>query len=98
MGDSVCVSFEGIEIILNSNRCQTFSIDVFTELGIDISNKKILIIKSTNHFYKSFVSHVSKIIYSSVNGIYPNNPKKNKYSKLKRKIWPIVENPHYRKN
>ena len=98
MGDSVCVSFEGIEIILNSNRCQTFSTDVFTALGIDISNKKILIIKSTNHFYKSFVSHVSKIIYSSVNGIYPNNPKKNKYSKLKRKIWPIVKNPHYKKN
>ncbi len=98
MGDSVCISFEGIEIILNSNRCQTFSTDAFTRLGVDISNKKILIIKSTNHFYKSFVSHVSNIIYSSVNGIYPNNPRKNKYLKLKRRIWPIVENPHYKKN
>ena len=57
-------------------------------------NKKILIVKSTNHFYNSFHKHVSKIIYASVNGIYPNNPKKNNYLKLKRNIWPIVSNPH----
>ena len=54
----------------------------------------MLIIKSTNHFYKSFKPHVSKIIYASINGIYPNDPKKNKYKKLKRKIWPIVSKPH----
>ena len=86
--------FDTIEIILNSNRCQTFSTDVFTQLGVNISNKKILLIKSTNHFYSSFNPHVSNIIYASVDGIYPNNPKKNKYLKLKRDIWPIVSNPH----
>ena len=94
MGDSACISFDGIEVVLNSNRCQTFSTDLFSELGINISNKKYLIIKSTNHFYNSFSPHVSTIIYSSVNGIYPNNPKKNKYTKLIRKIWPITKNPH----
>ena len=29
-----------------------------------------------------------------MNGIYPNDPKKNKYTKLKRKIWPIFSDPH----
>ena len=94
MGDSVCIAFDDIEIILNSNRSQTFSTDLFTKLGVNISNKKILIIKSTNHFYNSFFPYVSNIIYASVNGIYPNNPKKNKYSKLKRAIWPIIKKPH----
>jgi len=94
MGDSVCISFDGIELVLNSNRCQTFSTDLFYKLGINISNKKFIIIKSTNHFYDSFHKHVSNIIYASVDGIYPNNPKKNKYSKLKRCIWPIVTKPH----
>ena len=89
-----CIVFDNIEIILNSNRCQAFSTDIFTNLGINFSEKKILIIKSTNHFYNSFHSHVSNIIYASVNGIYPNNPKKNKYSRLKRNIWPIVSKPH----
>ena len=94
MGDCACIVFDNIEIVLNSNRCQAFSTDIFTNLGINFSEKKILIVKSTNHFYNSFHSHVSNIIYASVNGIYPNNPKKNKYSKLKRKIWPIDSNPH----
>jgi len=94
MGNSSCISFDGIELILNSNRCQTFSTDLFSVMGINISDKKILIVKSTNHFYNSFHKHVSKIIYASVNGIYPNNPKKNNYLKLKRSIWPIVSNPH----
>ena len=30
MGDSVCIAFDGIEVILNSNRSQTFSTDLFT--------------------------------------------------------------------
>ena len=94
MGDCACITFNNIEIVLNSNRSQTFSTDVFEKLGIEISNKKILIVKSTNHFYNSFHPHVSQIIYASVNGIYPNDPKKNKYTKLKRKIWPIFSDPH----
>ena len=94
MGDCACIYFNDIEIVLNSNRSQTFSTDVFSKLGIKISNKNILIVKSTNHFYNSFHPHVSNIIYASVNGIYPNNPKKNKYTKLKRKIWPIFSDPH----
>ena len=32
MGDSVCINFDGIEVILNSNRSHTFSTDLFTEL------------------------------------------------------------------
>ena len=94
MGDSACIIFDGIEVVLNSNRCQTFSVDLFSKLGINISKKNIIIVKSTNHFYKSFKPHVSEIIYASIDGIYPNNPKKNKYFKLKRRIWPIVSNPH----
>ncbi len=94
MGDCACIVFDNVEIVLNSNRCQAFSTDIFTKLGIKFLEKKILIIKSTNHFYNSFNPHVSKIIYASVNGIYPNDPKKNKYKKLKRKIWPIISKPH----
>ena len=94
MGYCACIYFKDVEIVLNSNRSQTFSTDVFSKLGIEISNKNILIVKSTNLFYNSFQPHVSHIIYASVNGIYPNNPKKNKYTKLKRKIWPIFLNPH----
>ena len=70
-----------------------FQLIYLSKLGINISNKNIIIVKSTNHFYKSFNPHVSEIIYASIDGIYPNNPKKNKYTKLKRKFglfWPFI--------
>ena len=94
LGNCACILFDDIEIVLSSNRSQAFSTDIFSKLGIQISSKKLLIIKSTNHFYSSFYPHVSNIIYTLVKGVYPNDPKKNNYTKLKRKIWPIFLNPH----
>ena len=35
MGDCACITFNNIEIVLNSNRSQTFSTDVFEKLGIE---------------------------------------------------------------
>ena len=61
---------------LNLFNFNNHSVDLFIKLGINISKKKIIIVKSTNHFYKSFKPHVSEIIYASIDGIYPNNPKK----------------------
>ena len=94
LGNCACISFDNIEIVLNSNRSQAFSTDIFSKLDIQFSSKKLLIVKSTNHFYDSFNPHVSNIIYTLVKGVYPNDPKKNNYTKLKRKIWPIFSNPH----
>ena len=98
LGDSAVIECDGMEIVLNSNRSQAFSPDLFTNLNINIKKKNILIVKSTNHFHRAFEPVSSHIIYTSVNGPYPNNPKKNKYKKLKRQIWPIVNNPHKGKN
>ena len=94
LGDSACISFNGLDIILNSNRSQAFSPDLFTNLGVDVAQKDILIVKSTNHFQCAFAPIASEIIYASVEGLYPNLPATNKYKRLERPIWPIVENPH----
>lgn len=94
LGDSAAVQIGDLDIVLNSNRCQAFSPDLFTNLGIDVSAKRILIVKSTNHFHGAFAPVASEILYAAVDGPYPNNPRKTPYTRLKRAIWPIVENPH----
>ena len=43
LGDSVAVGFDGIEVILNSNRAQSFEPDLFSNLGIDPLRKKMLV-------------------------------------------------------
>ncbi len=82
-----------IDIIVNTNRTQTFEPDIFTNLGIDPTRKQALVIKSTNHFHAGFAPIAGEIVYVSVPGGYPSDPRLAPYTKLDRPIWPIVDDP-----
>lgn len=94
LGDSAVIAFEGIEVILNTNRCQAFEPDIFSNMGIDPLQSDVLIVKSTNHFYGGFAPIAKQILYVEVDGPYPNDPKHNHYQHLSRDLWPRVEFPH----
>lgn len=78
------------DIILNTNRTQTFDPDIFTGLGINPMTKDCLIVKSTNHFYSAFAAIASEILYVQIEGLYPYDPKKTPYTQLSREIWPRI--------
>jgi len=82
------------EIILNTNRTQTFEPDVYSNLGLDPMSKDILLVKSTNHFHAGFLPIAAEIVYIDAGAPYPSNPRVTAYRKLSRPIWPRVENPH----
>ena len=52
-----------IDVILNTNRTQTFEPDIFSNLGIDPLAKDMLLVKSTNHFHAGFAPIAAEIIY-----------------------------------
>lgn len=93
-GDAALIEMNGIEIILNSTRAQSFDPSLFSAMGIDPTTRKILVIKSTNHFYASFSRIASEIIYCSAGSPYPNNPARTAYRHAPKTIWPLVEDPH----
>lgn len=92
-GDAAWINFDGIDVILNSTRAQSFDPSLYSALGIDPKSRKILLIKSTNHFYDSFSKIASEIIYCSAGKPYPNRPAETNYRKAPKTIWPMVENP-----
>tara|TARA_R110002124_G_scaffold1797_6_gene11359 strand:+ start:5179 stop:6654 length:1476 start_codon:yes stop_codon:yes gene_type:complete len=92
-GDAAWISFAGIDVILNSTRAQSFDPSLFSAMGIDPTSRKILLIKSTNHFYDSFSKIASQIIYCAAGKPYPNTPATTPYRKARRTIWPMVEDP-----
>jgi len=94
LGDSVWITIKGIDVILNTVRSQVFHPDVFANFGINPTERALLVVKSTNHFHDAFSAIAAHVLYASVDGPYPNNPATNGYRNLKRKIWPIEENPH----
>ncbi|MFK7889857.1 MAG: M81 family metallopeptidase [Granulosicoccus sp.] len=94
LGDSVWIEVNGIDVILNTIRSQVFSPDIFSNLGIDPQEKKILVVKSTNHFHAAFSRIAASIVYVAVDGPYPSDPLSNNYVHLSRTIWPRVGYPH----
>ncbi|CAN7619285.1 M81 family metallopeptidase [Pararhizobium sp. LjRoot238] len=93
-GDAAHIQLNGIDIILNSTRAQSFDPSLFSVMGIEPTSRKILVIKSTNHFYASFAPIASEILYCSAGTPYPNNPARTAYRRAPRDIWPMVDNPH----
>jgi microcystin degradation protein MlrC len=94
LGDCAVIDVNGIDVVLNSNRAQTFSPDLFTNLGVDVPAKQVVAVKSTNHFHGAFAPIAADILYAAVNGPYPNDPTRTPYTRLTRPLWPIVEAPH----
>ena len=92
-GDAAWISFDGIDVILNSTRAQSFDPSLFSVMGIDPRTRKILLIKSTNHFYDSFSKIAASIIYCAAGHPYPNTPATTNYRKAPRTIWPMVADP-----
>ena len=84
----------GIDVILNTNRTQTFEPDVFSNLGIDPLTRQVLLVKSTNHFFAGFAPIAAEIVYIDAGAPYPSNPRLTDYRKLDRAIWPRVDHPH----
>ncbi|TPW30277.1 M81 family metallopeptidase [Pararhizobium mangrovi] len=82
-----------IDIILISSRTQTYEPSIFTNMGIDISGKALLLVKSTNHFYAGFEPVSSRIIHVAAPSSYPTDPVETNYRKLTRSIWPKVADP-----
>lgn len=93
-GDAAHIRFAGIDIILNSIRAQSYDPSLFSAMGIDPASRKILVIKSTNHFYAAFSKIAAEILYCSAGTPYPNNPAKTPYLNVRKDIWPMMANPH----
>ncbi len=93
-GDAVHIRLHGIDIILNTTRAQSFDPSLFSVMGIDPASKKILVIKSTNHFFASFSKIASEILYCSAGTPYPNDPARTPYRRARRDIWPMTADPH----
>jgi microcystin degradation protein MlrC len=73
MGLSVWLDVEGVDVILNSIRTQVFSPDAFTGLGIDVLGKKLVAVKSSQHFHTAFAPIASKVIWAATEGAIQMN-------------------------
>jgi microcystin degradation protein MlrC len=93
LGPAASVSIGSLDIVLGSKRSQTFSPPAFTEMGIDLGAKMLVIVKSSNHFSAAFAKVCAAIHYLDSGGPFPHDPLKVTYRKVRRPIAPLDPDP-----
>jgi microcystin degradation protein MlrC len=93
MGDCAAIRVDGIDVVLTTRRRQAFGTDLFGNLGIDLAAKKIVVVKSTNHFYASFAPIAKEVLYVDSGGPLPRDLRTLAFRKIERPKWPFDEQP-----
>jgi microcystin degradation protein MlrC len=93
LGPAAAIRIGLLDIVLASARAQTFSPPVFTDLGIDLAAKTLVVVKSSNHFHAAFAPIAASVLYLDSGGPYPPDASKIPYTKVKRPFSPLDPNP-----
>jgi microcystin degradation protein MlrC len=89
IGDAASIRMGGVEAVLISTRSQGMGIDLFANLGIDPKSRKMLVVKSNQHFHASFSQIAAQVIYAEGDGPLPRDYRKLPWQKVQRPIWPL---------
>lgn len=93
LGNTVWLRTGGIDLVVNDLRTQTFHPDAFTALGIDLSACRIVVVKSSQHFYAGFAPIASEVIHVATPGAITPDFRSIPYTKREMNFWPVVEDP-----
>jgi len=93
LGPAAWVEAGGIHVILTHIRQQAFAPDAFTGLGLTLDDKRIVVVKSMQHFYAAFAPIASEIRYVAAPGAVPPDYGAIPYTKRSGRYWPKIADP-----
>jgi microcystin degradation protein MlrC len=91
LGDCAAIRIGGVEVVLITSRTQALGLELFENVGIDPRTRKMVVVKSTNHFMAAFGPIAKKVIYIDSDGPLSRNYRKIPYARLQRPIYPLDE-------
>ena len=89
LGASALVESNGVQILLITVRSQAMGTDCFTAMGCDLAAKKIVVVKSSQHFYAAYSKIAKQVIYVNAPGVVTSDLKSLPYRKIRRPLWPL---------
>lgn len=91
MGDCALVARDGVEVLLTSERSQAIDPDLFTGIGCDVAARRIIVVKSTQHFRAGFERVAGEILYAAPPGSVTADLSSLPYTKVALPRWPIAQ-------
>ncbi|WP_386628799.1 M81 family metallopeptidase [Sulfitobacter geojensis] len=93
MGETVWVKSGDIDIVLTDTRGQTFHPEAFTQLGIDLSKRRYVCVKSSNHYQAGFNPIASKVIPVATPGAITPDFANIPFTRRSRDYFPAQKDP-----
>lgn len=93
LGRAVWITCDGVDIVLNDTRTQTFHPEAFTGLGIDPEARRIICVKSSNHYRAGFAPIAAQIIPVATPGAITPAFDRIPYTRRALNYWPRIEEP-----
>ncbi len=85
-----------IDVTLCSKRVQAGSPEIFTALDIEPRSKRMLIVKSTQHFHAGFAPISSRVLYAGDRGALQSRMQDIPYRRIDTsKYWPFTDTPEF---
>jgi microcystin degradation protein MlrC len=92
-GESAWLRAGDVDVIVNSTRTQVLGLEVFTAFGIDPTTKRLLVVKSSNHFRAAYGPIASEVIYMGAAGALTFDFQSIPYQSLDTHKYPWVDDP-----
>ncbi|HEV2271661.1 MAG TPA: M81 family metallopeptidase [Steroidobacteraceae bacterium] len=93
-GTIVALRSAGLDLIVTDERGQCLSPTVFSDFGIDPKAKRMLIVKSAQHFHAAFAPIAAEIIYMYGPGAVIPDPRHIAYRRLiTHRLYPWTDDP-----
>jgi len=95
IGYAAALQIEGVTVIVNTKRSQCHSLECFTKLDVDPSTKKVVVVKSMQHFHAAYAPIASEVVYVAAPGALVPDWSLLPYKKADAQSqWPFAANPH----
>lgn len=82
-----------LDLVLISRRQQVFGTDLFEGLGVPLRKKRVIVVKSSQHFHTAFAPIAGDILYINAPGLLSVSFETFQYRHRDLNYWPRVENP-----
>jgi microcystin degradation protein MlrC len=89
LGDCAAIRVGGIDVVLISNRGQALGLELFRNVGVEPTERKLVVVKSTNHFMAAFGPIAGQVLYIDADGPIQRDYRKIPYTRITRPIWPL---------
>ncbi len=93
IGEAVWITAGDIDIVINDVRTQTFHPEAFTQLGIDLSQRRYVCVKSSNHYQAGFNPIAARVIPVATPGAITPDFANIPYTRRSRDYYPAIEDP-----